>query len=149
MNLLIKRLLKSIPQLNRRELTESDFYKLCRKEKIQLGELPLQKTIFGYYTNYSGKSYIIINSNLPKIRWLEVAFHELGHHYLHAPVPQSVFFDSNRLSPKQEQEAQTLAVLALIPISVLQKLEQDPDIMFDYPLHLIEERIKLFKENGI
>lgn len=149
MNLLMKRLVKSIPQLNRRELTEDDFYKLCRKEKIILGELPLQETIFGYYTNHAGKSYIIINSKLPKFRWLEVAFHELGHHYLHAPVTQSVFFNSNKLFPKQEQEAQILAVLALIPLPVLQKIEEDPDIMFDYPLHLIEERIKIFKEHGI
>lgn len=145
MNLTLTRLLKSIPQLNRRALTEADFYKLCLKERICVREMPLKENIYGYYTNLKGRAYIIINRNLPKLRWLEVAFHELGHHYLHAPVPQSVFFNSQHLSHKQELEAQTLALLALIPQSTLKELETDEDLIFDYPLHLIEERIKLFR----
>lgn len=146
MNLILKRLLKSIPHLNSRELTEFDFYKLCRRERIKLTELPLRENIYGYYTNIKGKAYIVINRNLPKMRWLEVAFHELGHHYLHAPVPQSVFFDSQNLLPRQELEAQTLALLALIPKSTLKEIEDEPDLVFDYPLHLVEERIKLFHD---
>lgn len=149
MNLIIERLLKSIPQLNTREMTESDFYKLCRKEKISLAEIPLKENIYGYYTNIKGKAYIVINKTLPKMLWLEVAFHELGHHYLHSPVPQSVFFNSRNLSHKQELEAQTLALLALIPKPSLEKIEQEPDLIFEYPLHLIEERLKLFRDSGI
>lgn len=146
MNLILTRLLKSIPHLNQRALTETDFYKLCRKERIAVKEIPLKENIYGYYTNLKGKCYIVINRNLPKMRWLEVAFHELGHHYLHAPVPQSVFFNSQQLSHKQEFEAQTLALLALIPQSFLKTLEMDEDLIFEYPLHLIEERIKLFQD---
>lgn len=148
MNLIIKRLIEFIPHLNSRELTEDDFYKLCRREKVAVREMPLKENIYGYYTNLKGKSYIVINRNLSKMRWLEVAFHELGHHYLHAPVPQSVFFNSQDLTHKQEVEAQTLALLALIPQPILQEIENDADVIFDYPLHLIEERIKLFHDYG-
>lgn len=146
MNLILSRLLKSIPHLNSRELTEDDFHKLCRKERVVLAEMPLKPHLYGYYTNMKGKAVIILNRNLPKTRWLEVAFHELGHHYLHAPVPKSVFFDSQNLTQRQELEAQTLALLALLPKSTLRKIEQEPDLIFDYPLHLIEERIRLFRD---
>ncbi len=146
MNLILKRLLKLIPHLNRRELTEADFYKICRREKITVVEIPLKEHIYGYYTNYKGKAVIVINQNLPKLRWLEVAFHELGHHFLHAPVPKSVFFNSQNLTHRQELEAQTLALLALIPRSTLERIEQEPDLIFDYPLHLIEERIRLYRD---
>lgn len=146
MNLILTRLLKSIPHLNRRELTEVDFYKLCKKERIKLAEVPLKENIYGYYTNVKGKAYIVINRNLSKMRWLEVAFHELGHHFLHAPVPSSVFFDSQNLTHRQELEAQTLALLALIPKTILEELECNSDLVFDYPLHLVEERIKLFHD---
>lgn len=149
MNLILTRLFKSIPHLNRRQLTETDFYRLCRKERVNLREMPLRESIYGYYTNARGKAYIVINRSLPQLRWLEVAFHELGHHYLHAPVPQSVFFDSQNLSHRQELEAQTLALLALIPKTTLEGIENDPDLIFDYPLHLVEERIKLFRDFGV
>lgn len=118
----------------------ADYY----AEKITLAEMPLKAHLYGYYTNVKGKAVIILNRNLPKMRWLEVAFHELGHHYLHAPVPKSVFFDSQNTTHRQELEAQTLALLALIPKPTLSEIEREPDLVFDYPLHLIEERIKLF-----
>lgn len=146
MNLILRRLLRSIPHLNSRELTEADFHKICRKEKITLAEMPLKAHIYGYYTNIKGKAFIVINRNLPKPRWLEVAFHELGHHFLHAPVPTSVFFNSQNLTHRQELEAQTLALLALIPTPTLKEIENEPDLVFEYPLHLIEERIKLFHD---
>lgn len=145
MNLILSRLLKSIPHLNARELTERDFHKLCRTERVMLAEMPLKPHLYGYYTNVKGKGAIILNRNLPKTRWLEVAFHELGHHYLHAPVPKSVFFDSQNLTHRQELEAQTLALLALLPLPVLKEIESDADSVFNYPLHLIEERFKLFQ----
>lgn len=146
MNLILSRLIKSIPHLNSRKFNEADFHKLCKKERIKLAELPLKENIFGYYTNVKGKAYIVINRNLSQIRWLEVAFHELGHHFLHAPVPNSVFFDSQNLTHRQESEAQTLALLALIPRTTLEEIEGDADLIFEYPLHLIEERIKLFQD---
>lgn len=149
MNLTLTRLLKSIPHLNRRALTEADFHKLCRRERITLVEMPLKSHLYGYYTNFMGKAVIVINRNLPPMRWLEVAYHELGHHYLHAPVPKSVFFNSQNLTHRQETEAQTLALLALIPQPILKELESDADVIFDYPLHLIEERIKLFQNHHI
>jgi Zn-dependent peptidase ImmA (M78 family) len=141
--------MKSVTNLNRRELTELDFFKLCRREKIKIKEIPLRADIYGYYTNYKGKCFIIINSTLAPVRWLEVAFHELGHHYLHATVSQSSFFNSQNLFHKQEQEAQNFAVLALIPLSVLEVIEKEPDLVFNYPLHLIEQRVKLFRDYGI
>lgn len=80
--------------------------------------MPLKSHIYGYHTNYKNKTVIIINQNLPKMRRLEVAFHELGRHYLHAL--------SQPLTHRQEHETQKLALLALIPKTTIKKLKKFP-----------------------
>jgi Zn-dependent peptidase ImmA (M78 family) len=149
MNLSLENLIVHLPHLNKKIYGEADFFKLCRKERIKVAELSLKDNIRGYYSNYRGRTFIIINKNLSRMKWLEVAFHELGHHFLHAPVPSSVFFDSQNLSSKQEMEAQSFALLALIPITLLKQIEESPLLMEDYPIYLIEQRMKLFELFGI
>lgn len=149
MNLILEKLKSKLFQLNKRIHGEADFYRLCRKEKIDVHEIPLRENIHGYYSNYRGKSYIILNSRMDRDKWLEVAFHELGHHYLHAPVPSTVFFDSQSLSSRQETEAQAFALLALIPFSLLEQFEENPSLLDDYAASLIEQRLKLFEVLGI
>lgn len=149
MNLSLKKLKCKLPQLNIKIHGEADFYRLCRKEKIDVYEIPLRGGILGYYSNYRGKAHIILNSKMDKMKRLEVAFHELGHHYLHAPVPKSVFFDSQNLSNKEETEAQSFALLALIPITLLEQIEETPALLEDYPPDLIEQRLKIFQHYGI
>ena len=149
MNLSLETLKKHLPRLNEKIYGETDFYRLCRREKIKVYELPLQETIFGYYSNYRGKAYIILNSRLDKTKRLEVGYHELGHHLLHAPVPESVFFDSQRLSNKQETEAQAFALLALVPATLLKQIEESPSLLDDYPADLIGQRLKLWQDCGI
>lgn len=149
MNLSLKKLQQKLPRLNEKIYTEADFYRLCKKEKVKVHELPLRENIHGYYSNHRGKVYIVINSRLDKMKWLEVAFHELGHHYLHAPVPNSVFFDSQNLSNRQELEAQAFALFALIPLPLLKEIENNSLLLEDYPPDLIKQRLRLFQKCGI
>lgn len=149
MKLILDKLKRKLPQLNIKIHGEADFYRLCRKEAMKVYEIPLRGGILGYYSNYRGKAHIILNSKINGLKRLEVAFHELGHHYLHAPVPKSVFFDSQSLSNKQEIEAQSFALLALVPVTLLEQIEQNPILLEDYPADLIEQRIKLFQNYGV
>lgn len=149
MNLSFKKLTEIFPHLNRKIFGETDFYRICRKEKITVAEIALKQNIFGYYSVFRGRAYIILDSNLSGINRLSVAFHELGHHYLHAPMPKSFFFNSQKLSTKEEAEAQAFALTALFPISLLKEIEEDPSLIEDYPQNLIEQRIELFNRFGI
>ena len=149
MNLILEKLREKLPHLNEKIYTETDFYRICRKEKVKVFEIPLRVHIHGYYSNYRGRSYIILNSRITEAEKLETAFHELGHHYLHAPVAQSVFFDSQSLSNRQEIEAQAFALLALIPLPLLRQFEENPSLLDDYPPELVGQRLKLFEICGV
>lgn len=149
MNLIIVKLESRVPRLNEKIYGVPEFYRLCRKEKVTVYEIPLSDNVYGYYSNYRGKAYIILNSRMDKSKWLEVAYHELGHHYLYTPVARSVFFDSHHLSNRQELEAQAFALLALIPLALLRQIEENPSLLDDYPADLIRQRLKLFADFGI
>lgn len=149
MNLILEKLKRKLPHLNRKIYGELDFYRLCRQEKVKVHELPLRENIQGYYSNYRGESYIVLNSRMAPAKRLEVAFHELGHHYLHQPVPHSAFFNSQNLSNRQEIEAQSFALLALLPVTLLRQFEETPSLLEDYPPELIGQRLKLFEMTGI
>lgn len=106
---------------NHRPLAEGDFYRLCRREKVKAVELPLR--VPGFYMVCGGRRFIHLDSRLRGSRWLHTAFHELAHHYLHAPASASVakFF---KLTPnsKEEFEAEVFAVVALMPEPKLRRL---------------------------
>ena len=149
MNLILEKLKQKLPQLNIRIYGEPDFYRLCRKEKVKVHELPLSENIHGYYSNYRGKAYIILNSRLELMKRLIVSYHELGHHYLHQPVLSTVFFDSQNLTNRQEIEAQSFALMALIPVTLLKQFEETPALLEDYPSELVAQRLKLYEITGV
>ena len=62
---------------NERPLDEADFYKLCKRFKIVVQEMPL--TTDGFYYRVMGRDYIAVDSRLNPPQKLLVLFHELGH----------------------------------------------------------------------
>lgn len=48
---------------NERELTETDFYRLCRRFKIKVVEMPLRTG--GFYYRVMGRDFIAVDSRLP------------------------------------------------------------------------------------
>jgi Zn-dependent peptidase ImmA (M78 family) len=119
----LTKLLERIPSLNTRALTEADFHRICRREKIKVVEMPL--LVSGFFMTCKGRRFIVIDSRLRGVRWLHVAWHELAHHFLHAPrsasAASSLFFKV-REEGKVLFEAEACAAIALIPEPMLRSM---------------------------
>src|SRR5437588_3644541 len=92
MNHSLELLKNKIPGFNRRRQVESDFWKLIKRERIIFvtWKMPDGGKAF-YGVNRKGKRvyrFIAMDEYLFESgAWLQTAFHELIHHFLH--VPQS------------------------------------------------------------
>jgi Zn-dependent peptidase ImmA (M78 family) len=139
-NLLAKAIREYVPYWNVRPLTEDDFYRLCRKFKVRVIEIPLR--VPGLFMQVGGKRYLYVSSRLRGVEWLRAALHELGHAILHTPPSGTIayFF---RLPPnsKREHEAEAFVAIALIPLCVvLSKLPWEIQEDYGYSTELIELR---------
>jgi Zn-dependent peptidase ImmA (M78 family) len=132
---------------NERQFNEEDFYRLCRRYKAKPIEMPLK--VPGFYMLCKGKSYIYTDSRLRGFRRLHVAFHELGHHILHAPIAstRASFF---RLKPnsKDEYEAEIFSAVALIPEPSLRRMLAE-EIDDEYVGDVLNFRLKVLDLHNI
>jgi Zn-dependent peptidase ImmA (M78 family) len=81
------------------------------------------------------------------VAWLLAAFHELGHHFLHAPPDSTVaYFYKLKSNTKEENEAEAFALIALIPESLMLKLIASEEYAEDhgFPAELLKERCELY-----
>lgn len=134
---------------NERPLTERDFYKLCRRHKIVVQEMPLQ--VSGFYYSMMGGHYIALDSRLPPGKKLFVMFHEFAHYLMHAPDRgATASFHGIGRKTRKESEADLFATVALIPKSWLETRTAfeiaseegiDPET--------VAERFQIFKDRGI
>ena len=99
---------------NERSLTETDFYRLCKRFKVNVVEMPLRTD--GFYYRVKGRDYIAIDSRLTGARKLLVQFHELAHFLLHTPESGATAnFHGVGRRTRQEREADAVALCSLIP----------------------------------
>ena len=104
---------------NERPLTESDFYRLCRRFKVNVVEMPLRTD--GFYYRVMGRDYIAIDSRLSGAKKLLVQFHELAHFLLHTPESGATAnFHGVGRKTRQEREADAVALCSLIPRRMLE-----------------------------
>ncbi len=136
MNLAITRIKKIIPHFNEKPLDESDFWRIVRSEKITVVETDL--FINGFYFECEKGAFIYLNSGLRGICWLENAFHELAHHFLHTPPGDE----------RDEAEARTIALMALLPLSELEKAAVEADDFSEVAGRILHERLQVFAEYG-
>lgn len=112
---------RAIPWFNRRAGTEKDFWAICQRENIHVDFWRLAKGVRGFYginRKYKvPRKYIVIDVNLRNSGdWLLTAFHELAHHFLHAPYSdREVYFSSKHTANWQDDEADMIAYALLIP----------------------------------
>lgn len=135
---------------NLRPLGEDDFFRICRRERIKVEEMPL--SVRGFYGVCKGKRFIALDSKMRGVARLFCMFHELGHHYLHAPKStNSVNYFHLREEPKVKFEADAFAIIALIPQGLLKELMESEDYDEDngLPSELLKERAELFARYGI
>jgi len=130
---------------NERELTETDFYRLCRRFKIKVVEMPLRTG--GFYYRVMGRDFIAVDSRLPREKKLLVLFHELGHFLFHTPESGATAnFHGVGRRTRVEREADVFALCALIPklwieTKTLQELvDQD-----GFTPEIVAERLAVFE----
>jgi len=137
MNLAISRIRQIIPHFNEKALTEKDFWLICEKENIRVIETRL--FVDGFYFCEGASRFIVLNSALRGIFWLENAFHEIAHHFLHTP-PRS---------QRQETDARAIALIAILPRGQLEKLVSEADEFSEYAERILHERLEVLSKHGI
>ncbi|MFT3746487.1 MAG: ImmA/IrrE family metallo-endopeptidase [Pyrinomonadaceae bacterium] len=99
---------------NERPLSEADFYKLCKRFKVAVQEMPL--AVGGFYYRVMDRDFIAVDSKLPPVKKLAVLYHELGHFLFHMPASGATAnFHGVGRRTRQEIEADTFALCAHSP----------------------------------
>ena len=136
-------------QWNRKPLTEDDFYRICRRLKVSVTEMPLRTN--GFYYSVRGSHFIAIDSKLPPVKRLFVMFHELGHFLLHLPDSGTTAnFHGVGHRDRKEREADIFALCSLIPRSWI--ADRSPDeLIGDEGLdpEMVAERAAIYRLRGI
>lgn len=132
-------------QWNKQPLTEEDFHRLCRRQKVVVQEMPL--TVSGFYYCVLGKHYIAIDSKLKHHEKLFVMFHEFAHYLMHAPDTNATAnFHGIGQKNRKEIEADAFAICALIPKPwienrTIQELIEDEGL----PVEIVKERREMYE----
>jgi Zn-dependent peptidase ImmA (M78 family) len=136
-------------QWNKRALTEGDFYKLCKRRRITVVEMPLRTS--GFYYCVLGRHYIALDSRLPNQKKLFVMFHEFAHYLMHAPdAGVTANFHGVGKKTRKEAEADAFALCAIIPKTWIEsrtvyEIIDDEGI----PEAILKERLSLYETRGI
>jgi Zn-dependent peptidase ImmA (M78 family) len=135
---------------NTRPLTEADFYRITRRERIRVVEMPL--SVRGFYGVCKGKRFIALDSKMRGLPRLFTAWHEVGHHFLHAPkATAQVNYFHLREEPRVKLEADAFAVVALLPEPLLRSTIADGGDVFEegFTRDMIELRLKILDLYGV
>jgi Zn-dependent peptidase ImmA (M78 family) len=125
-------------------LTQDDFDYYCDRDGIVVYEMPIEHA--GLYICRRSQSQIFLNDELRGVERLFIGFHELAHHWLHPPGVQMF----HGLSTEVEDEADIVAVCALIPKTVLTHYwSGEIAELYGYPPSLVELRREVFDRWGI
>jgi len=149
MRFLTEKIAKLKIDWNTRPLTEIDFYRLCKRFKISVQEMPL--TVGGFYYRAMGRDFIAVDSRLDKVKKLAVLFHELGHFLFHTPESGATAnFHGVGRRTRLEREADFFSLCAIIPRSWIEGRHMDELICEEgLPVEMVEERLTIYRQYGI
>ncbi len=101
--------------IRRRGVVEADFYRICKGEKIQIIRELFHTLSIGICFEYRNVKFIYLHEGLTGDEFLFVAFHELGHHFMHKGEGSKNLFKPLRTAKTRrlEAEANLFAELAL------------------------------------
>ncbi|MGD9561767.1 MAG: ImmA/IrrE family metallo-endopeptidase [Pyrinomonadaceae bacterium] len=130
-------------------MTEEDFYRLCRRHRVTVQEMPLR--VSGFYYSMLGRHYIAVNSRLRQPRKLFVMFHEFAHYLIHAPDGGTTAnFHGIGKRTRKEVEADVFAACALIPRPMVERLSVSDLIEIEgLPEDIVRQRVEVFKTLGV
>lgn len=149
MHLLIDKITRLEIDWNRRPLTEADFYRLCRKHKVTVEEIPLR--VSGFYYSVLGRHCIAIDSRLSRQKKLLVMFHEFAHFLLHATEGGATAnYHGVGKRTRKELEADVFALCAVIPrtwINSARFCEYVDENAIE--AEMVSERLRIFERFGV
>ena len=130
-------------------LQESDFYRLCKRHKVVVIEMPLR--VSGFYYSLLGRHYIAINSRLKQPKKLFVMFHEFAHYLMHAPDKGvTASFHGIGKKTRKEFEADAFAACAIIPRPLIEGRSVQELVEVDgLPEDLVRQRLDVFRRSSI
>ena len=130
---------------NKRPLGEEDFYRLCRRFKVTVVEMPLRTN--GFYYCVRGRHFIAVDSKLSHIKKLLVMFHEFAHFLMHSPdTNTTASFHGLGQKTRKEREADAFAICALIPKTWIEEREISELIDEGYSIELLRERARVYEQ---
>lgn len=130
---------------NERVLTEEDFDLCCQDEGVLVYNVKMP--LDGLYGVIEDVPVILLNEQLRGVKRLEVAWHELGHHFFDSPAFCAFSKDTAR---KAQHKAQIIAVCALIPKPMLKEMMRwHPAELSDYSENLLKFRLEVFRNYKI
>ncbi|HYJ92142.1 MAG TPA: ImmA/IrrE family metallo-endopeptidase [Pyrinomonadaceae bacterium] len=133
---------------NRRQLGEEDFYRLCRRFRITVVEMPL--TTNGFYYCVKGRHFIAVSSRLSRLQKLLVMFHEFAHFLMHSPdTNTTASFHGLGKKTRKEQEADAFALCALIPKPWMESREVSDLIEEGFSAEILKERAQIYERLGL
>src|SRR5204863_200450 len=125
-----------------------DFYRLCRRFRVSVQEMPL--AVSGFYYRVMGRDFIAVDSRLAGPQKLAVLFHELGHFLFHAPDSgETANFHGVGRRTRKECEADIFALCAVIPLARLISHDAAHPIDDDLPADLLKKRLEIYPLYGI
>ena len=129
---------------NERPMNEDDFYRLCRRFKINVTEMPL--TTGGFYYRVMGRDFIAVDSKLTSVEKLLILFHELAHFLFHTPESGATAnFHSVGRRTRKECEADAFALCALIPRKWIETRSPEELINLGFTVEMVAERLKILE----
>ena len=148
MNFLVEKISQLKINWNKRALTEDDFYRLCRRFKITVQEMPL--SVSGFYYCMKRRHFIAIDSKLPQQKKLLVMFHEFAHFLMHVPdMGVTANFHGIGKKTRKEIEADAFALCALVPRTWIETRAEQEIIEDGVEAEILRERIEVYKTAGI
>ncbi len=149
MNLSLIKIQAVFPDFNIRPITTEDFWRVVRREKIVVRQMPLM--VDGYYTIRRNKHYILINSKLTGVRWLHTALHELHHFLFDVPGPKDgrAFYRNGEYIDRREYRADAFALIGVLPWPDLLSIRPDDVDGSPWLAELVHDRITVRTHFGI
>lgn len=133
---------------NEQTLGIADLYRLCKRFKIVVLEMPLDTG--GFYFRASGEDIIAVDSRLSEPKKLFVLFHELGHFLLHTPKSGATAnFHRVGRRTRKECEADAFALCAIIPLSLIRTRTAQELIDDGLPPDIVAARFGVLERYGL
>lgn len=130
-----------MPEWNERVHGADELDGLSQTLKVPIIEDATAKSK-GEYLIINGEPMILLKPNLKCTDKLWAAYHEIGHHLLHHPVPHRF---SKGIKRRMDREANFFAAVALIPTQLIEEKAKE-DLSVDEALGAIAEEYNYPKE---